>query len=242
MVLDELYQSIVDDVFRNAREAFVDEGVDEQTMLALKASWLTKIRASCNGGATSSGNSNNNTNNTNNITGGTTSAALTQPLPPTALASVITSSNNIPNTNNFNSASNHSIRQQQAPAQQPTNAPHPPQPAHVIQLDGSNATSDEDENDEELDEEYPDEDLGDSDEDEQETANSNVGDEDPLNSGDDISNDEGAEVFETENVVVCQYDKISRHRNKWKFHLKDGMMNLNGKDYVFQKAVGDAEW
>ncbi|CAG7724363.1 unnamed protein product, partial [Allacma fusca] len=36
-------------------------------------------------------------------------------------------------------------------------------------------------------------------------------------------------------------DEITRSRNKWKFHLKDGIMNLNGKDYVFQKANGDAE-
>ncbi|KAI2805994.1 Transcription initiation factor IIA subunit 1 [Blomia tropicalis] len=36
--------------------------------------------------------------------------------------------------------------------------------------------------------------------------------------------------------------QITRSRNKWKFHFKDGIMNLQGKDYVFQKAVGDAEW
>ena len=26
-------------------------------------------------------------------------------------------------------------------------------------------------------------------------------------------------------------------RNKWKFNLKDGIMNLNGKDYVFSRHV-----
>lgn len=36
--------------------------------------------------------------------------------------------------------------------------------------------------------------------------------------------------------------QITRSRNKWKFYLKDGIMNLSGKDYVFQKANGDAEW
>ena len=29
-----------------------------------------------------------------------------------------------------------------------------------------------------------------------------------------------SDLFETDNVVVCQYDKITRARNKWKFHLK----------------------
>jgi len=69
-----------------------------------------------------------------------------------------------------------------------------------------------------------------------------IEDEEPLNSGDDVSEEDPTELFDTDNVVVCQYDKITRSRNKWKFHFKDGIMNLQGKDYVFQKAVGDAEW
>ncbi|KAJ8309152.1 hypothetical protein KUTeg_014026 [Tegillarca granosa] len=64
----------------------------------------------------------------------------------------------------------------------------------------------------------------------------------PLNSEDDISDADPSELFDTDNVVVCQYDKINRNKAKWKFHLKDGIMNLNGKDYVFQKATGDADW
>ncbi|KAL5232977.1 hypothetical protein ACI65C_000387 [Semiaphis heraclei] len=64
----------------------------------------------------------------------------------------------------------------------------------------------------------------------------------PLNSGDDVSDIDNGELFETENVIVCQYDKITRSRNKWKLYFKDGIMSLNGYDYVFQKATGDAEW
>ena len=42
---------------------------------------------------------------------------------------------------------------------------------------------------------------------------------------------------------MCYFTfQINRNKNKWKFYLKDGIMNLNGKDYVFQKANGDAEW
>jgi transcription initiation factor TFIIA large subunit len=67
-------------------------------------------------------------------------------------------------------------------------------------------------------------------------------DEESLNSADDVSGTDGTEIFETENVVVCQFDKIQRVRNKWRFHLKDGIMSLNGKDFVFQKATGDGEW
>ncbi|XP_077285955.1 transcription factor IIA L [Arctopsyche grandis] len=66
--------------------------------------------------------------------------------------------------------------------------------------------------------------------------------DEPLNSGDDVSEEDPSDMFDTDNVVVCQYDKITRSRNKWKFYLKDGIMNLSGKDYIFQKANGDAEW
>ncbi|CAL8099567.1 unnamed protein product [Calicophoron daubneyi] len=67
-------------------------------------------------------------------------------------------------------------------------------------------------------------------------------DEEPLNSGDDVSDEEPEVLFESDNVVVCQYDKIHRSRNKWRFHLKDGIMAINGRDHVFQKALGEAEW
>ncbi|KAL4641221.1 stonin-1 [Arapaima gigas] len=65
---------------------------------------------------------------------------------------------------------------------------------------------------------------------------------DPLNSGDDVSEQDIPDLFDTDNVVVCQYDKIHRSKNRWKFYLKDGVMCFGGKDYVFSKAVGEAEW
>ncbi|XP_004436719.1 PREDICTED: TFIIA-alpha and beta-like factor [Ceratotherium simum simum] len=64
----------------------------------------------------------------------------------------------------------------------------------------------------------------------------------PLNSGDDVSEQDMPDLFDTDNVIVCQYDKIHRSKNKWKFYLKDGVMCFGGKDYVFAKAIGDAEW
>lgn len=36
--------------------------------------------------------------------------------------------------------------------------------------------------------------------------------------------------------------QIHRSKNRWKFHLKDGVMCYAGRDYVFSKAVGEAEW
>lgn len=39
--------------------------------------------------------------------------------------------------------------------------------------------------------------------------------QEPLNSEDDVSDEEGQELFDTENVVVCQYDKV-----KYKTHAR----------------------
>ncbi|XP_023288431.1 transcription initiation factor IIA subunit 1 isoform X2 [Orussus abietinus] len=112
---------------------------------------------------------------------------------------------------------------------------------NIAQLDGPlGDSSDDDEEEEEEDNDDDDEDLDDKEEEENEEAAAR--EEEPLNSEDDVTDDDPTDLFDTDNVVVCQYDKITRSRNKWKFYLKDGIMNLNGKDYVFQKANGDAEW
>ncbi|XP_076299476.1 transcription factor IIA L isoform X3 [Lasioglossum baleicum] len=112
---------------------------------------------------------------------------------------------------------------------------------NIAQLDGPlGDSSDDDEEEEEEDNEDEEEDLEDKEEEENDEAAAR--EEEPLNSEDDVTDDDPADLFDTDNVVVCQYDKITRSRNKWKFYLKDGIMNLNGKDYVFQKMNGDAEW
>ncbi|XP_017795301.1 PREDICTED: transcription initiation factor IIA subunit 1 isoform X2 [Habropoda laboriosa] len=112
---------------------------------------------------------------------------------------------------------------------------------NIAQLDGPlGDSSDDDEEEEEEDNEDEEEDLDDKEEEENDEAAAR--EEEPLNSEDDVTDDDPADLFDTDNVVVCQYDKITRSRNKWKFYLKDGIMNLSGKDYVFQKMNGDAEW
>ncbi|CAD1479453.1 unnamed protein product [Heterotrigona itama] len=74
--------------------------------------------------------------------------------------------------------------------------------------------------------------LGDSsDDDEEEEEEDNEDEEEDLDDKEEEENDEAA-----------TREEITRSRNKWKFYLKDGIMNLSGKDYVFQKMNGDAEW
>lgn len=110
------------------------------------------------------------------------------------------------------------------------------------QLDGAVDTSDEEASD------ISDDNIGDDDDLDHSTISGGDIDgeggaeEEPLNSEDDVTDEDASDLFDTDNVVVCQYDKITRSRNKWKFYLKDGIMNISGKDYVFQKSNGDAEW
>jgi hypothetical protein len=112
----------------------------------------------------------------------------------------------------------------------------------IPQVDGP-ADSSDDEDGVEDDEDGDDDDDDDDDDNDPDGDEEDEGvEEEPLGSEDDISDEDASDLFDTENVVVCQYDKITRARNKWKFHLKDGIMNLNGKDYVFARANGDAEW
>lgn len=123
----------------------------------------------------------------------------------------------------------------------PTQQQQPP--SGLVQLDGAGDTSDEEDEEDDFNEDEDDggneEGGGGAEDDNEDGPQEEV---EPLNSDDDVSDEEATENFEIDNVVVCQYDKISRSRNRWKFHFKDGIMNLQGKDYVFQKAVGDAEW
>ncbi|KAJ1962364.1 transcription factor IIA subunit alpha [Dipsacomyces acuminosporus] len=69
--------------------------------------------------------------------------------------------------------------------------------------------------------------------------------EDAINSDlDDTDEDDedqgGGE--ETDHIILCQYDKVTRSKNKWKCVLRDGIMLINGRDYLFQRANGDFEW
>ncbi|CAG8559434.1 5287_t:CDS:2 [Racocetra fulgida] len=73
--------------------------------------------------------------------------------------------------------------------------------------------------------------------------NESYGEEDDINSDLDDSDDDGnTEGEETQNIILCLYDKVTRTKNKWKCQLKDGIMSVNGRDYLFQKGNGDFEF
>ncbi|KAL4237333.1 Transcription initiation factor IIA subunit 1 [Mactra antiquata] len=105
----------------------------------------------------------------------------------------------------------------------------------VPQLDGNHDTSSSEDD-------YDDDDDGNDDDEEKEDGDEEVEEEEPLNTDDDVSEEDPTELFDTDNVIVCQFEKITRHKSRWKISLKDGIMNLDGKDHVFQKGIGEADW
>ncbi|KAJ3682710.1 hypothetical protein LUZ60_012937 [Juncus effusus] len=74
--------------------------------------------------------------------------------------------------------------------------------------------------------------------------------EPPLNEDDD--DDDDSEDLEQgdddgtggqpQHLVLAQFDKVTRTKNRWKCTLKDGIMHLNGKDILFNKAMGEFDF
>jgi len=77
----------------------------------------------------------------------------------------------------------------------------------------------------------------------QSQSSTNTDDAEAINSDLDDSDTEGdEEAEETTDIVFCTYDKVARVKNKWKCVLKDGMIHVDGKDYLFAKCTGEFEF
>ncbi|KAK1298372.1 hypothetical protein QJS10_CPB14g00663 [Acorus calamus] len=70
-------------------------------------------------------------------------------------------------------------------------------------------------------------------------------DEPPLNEDDDDDLDDleqGEEEPNTHHLILAQFDKVTRTKSRWKCTLKDGIMHLNNRDILFNKATGEFEF
>ncbi|XP_048526959.1 transcription initiation factor IIA subunit 1-like isoform X1 [Triticum urartu] len=74
------------------------------------------------------------------------------------------------------------------------------------------------------------------------TAGGEDDDEPPLNEDDDDDDDIDDDFDETQHLVLAQFDKITRTKNRWKCTLKGGIMHLNGRDVLFNKASGEFDF
>lgn len=77
-------------------------------------------------------------------------------------------------------------------------------------------------------------------------------DDDIFNDSDDINSDLDDELDSDKSdeddadqegrIMLCLYDKVQRVKNKWKCNLKEGVANIDGRDFIFQRATGESEW
>ncbi|KAL8154080.1 hypothetical protein V2J09_011840 [Rumex salicifolius] len=71
-------------------------------------------------------------------------------------------------------------------------------------------------------------------------------DEEPLNENDDDEEDlddvDQGEELNTQHLILAQFDKVTRTKSRWKCTLKDGIMHINSKDILFNKAMGEFEF
>ncbi|KAJ1995200.1 transcription factor IIA subunit alpha [Coemansia sp. RSA 1358] len=114
-------------------------------------------------------------------------------------------------------------------------------PAAISQLDGASDDEDDEDDEDDADPQQP-----------TASANNSAIPDNPEVAADDLINsdlddededdEENGGDEDIEHMVLCQYDKVTRSKNKWKCVLRDGIMLVNGRDYLFQKATGDFEW
>ncbi|KAJ0084520.1 hypothetical protein Patl1_31283 [Pistacia atlantica] len=69
-------------------------------------------------------------------------------------------------------------------------------------------------------------------------------DDEPLNENDDDELDDvdQGEELNTQHLVLAQFDKVTRTKSRWKCALKDGIMHINNKDILFNKATGEFDF
>jgi len=82
---------------------------------------------------------------------------------------------------------------------------------------------------------------GNSDDDEVDEDGDDKPKDDDEELGSDLDDEDEAEP-DTDHLVLCQFEKVTRIKNKRKVNLKDGVMHLNGRDTLFHKATGEFEW
>jgi hypothetical protein len=233
---NDVARNVMAEVLKGAAKCFEDEGIPEEVLLRLQALWTTKLdivrREKPN--ADLSGDL---------VTGFDENLEVVEPSSSSSSFGKLTGAR--PKTASAIKAA----KTKKEEARRKKQHKKSKKVKMVSQVDGPTGddSSDDDDDldnvdDDDDDDNDDDDDDDDSDDKEEEENEDGGADEEPLGTEDDISDEDPADLFDTENVVVCQYDRITRARNRWKFHLKDGIMNLNGRDYVFQKANGDAEW
>lgn len=66
--------------------------------------------------------------------------------------------------------------------------------------------------------------------------------DDSDDDGESLTSSEEEAEPETNNLTLAQFDRVHRSKNKYKCSLREGVMNIMGRDYLFSTATGDFDW
>lgn len=264
----KLYEEIIKDVCKNVREALRQEGYDDQTSKELEKTWLDKLSHSRalepvqvsavdqaltrQHGRSATGDATNNKSATS--VAQKPNQMYQSSFIPTQSATAMSSLNSqgqtqfprlsYPTPTNIGNGAMKAPGQLDGAIDELSRKKKSKKTIEIcLQVDGTGppmGDEDDDDDDSEVDGNDAQDDMDDDDDDD--INEEGREDPNPLCSDDDVSDDEPEKLFETENIVLCQYDKITRTKNKWRFNLKSGVMHLEGHDYVFSKANGEADW
>lgn len=250
----KLYEAIVEEVISDSRQDFEDSGIDESTLDELKAIWCDKLTQSNVAKFSWDRDQQNhydidpqipqNTELTNGIIGDHTSQV--EEAKGLEFPNVPQDSRLTYNTDNYNNGIQ--ILDMEPKQEYDDNGTGLMLP-RVNQMDGTFELSVYSDNGKDIMKSLKEgKKLGQNDgvdDDEEE-------DDDIFNEADDINSelDDGSESEKSEEeegdqegqIMLCLYDKVQRVKNKWKCNLREGVANINGRDYVFQKATGESEW
>ena len=58
----------------------------------------------------------------------------------------------------------------------------------------------------------------------------------------EIDSDIGEDGEENVPLMLCLYDKVHRTKNKYRANLSNGIVCIDGREWVFEKANGEYEW
>ncbi|KAF2070382.1 hypothetical protein CYY_008295 [Polysphondylium violaceum] len=269
MSVNEVYQYIINDVMLHMKNDGYSDGIDEQTLIDLQTMWEQRLKQygppvevtetesqpsiqPISTSTTSTDDHRNALNSLKQLDKGTTTTTTANNtnnfgrpstyMPP--ITATATTANNISNSNSSpNLPSSASLRSIMNP---------------LPQNDGSNDSVEDESRNESR--EYLDNQIikavqnklkdtnisqldggNDDDDDFDDDEVNKVDQEDSLNSDLDDDDDDDPDPA-IEHYVLCQYEKVTRVKNKRKCIFKDGVMHLNGKDLLFHKANGEVVW
>ncbi len=68
---------------------------------------------------------------------------------------------------------------------------------------------------------------------------------DELNEKDDLADVDNLDKIDeskVKNIVLGQFERVHRSKNRWKVNLKGCVANINGRDFLFKKLTGEMDF